>query len=57
MLHRVFNLINIYRTISIASLIGTIGALESGMYVTLVVMAVVFVASAYLAAKEDGKIK
>ena len=57
MLHRIFNLRNIYGTVAFLSLICAPGAVESEMYITAVVLTVIFVVTAYLSLKEDGQIK
>lgn len=57
MLHRIFNLRNIYGTIAFLSLICAPGAVESEMYVTAVVLVAMVGIFAYLSLKEDGQIK
>lgn len=57
MLHRIFNLRNIYGTIAFLSLICAPGAVESEMYVTAVVLVAMVGIFAYLALKEDGQIR
>ena len=57
MLHRIFNLRNIYGTIAFLSLICAPGAVESEMYVTAVVMVAMVGIFAYLSLREDGQIK
>ena len=57
MLHRIFNLRNIYGTIAFLSLICAPGAVESEMYVTAVVLVAMVGIFAYLSLKEDGLIK
>lgn len=57
MLHRIFNLRNIYGTIAFLSLICAPGAVESEMYVTAVVLVAMVGIFAYLSLREDGKIK
>ena len=57
MLHRIFNLRNIYGTIAFLSLICAPGAVESEMYVTAVVLVAMVGIFAYLSMKEDGQIK
>ena len=57
MLHRIFNLRNIYGTVAFLSLICVPGAVESEMYITAVVLTVIFAVTVYLSLKEDGQIK
>ena len=57
MLHRRFNLRNIYGTIAFLSLICAPGAVESEMYVTAVVLVAMVGIFAYLSLKEDGQIR
>ena len=57
MLHRIFNLRNIYGTIAFLSLICAPGAVESEMYVTSVVLVAMVGIFAYLSLREDGQIK
>ncbi len=57
MLHRIFNLRNIYGTIAFLSLICAPGAVESEMYVTAVVLVAMVGIFAYLSLREDGQIK
>ena len=57
MLHRIFNLRNIYGTIAFLSLICAPGAVESEMYVTAVVLVAMVGIFAYLSLKEAGQIK
>ena len=57
MLHRIFNLRNIYGTIAFLSLICAPGAVESEMYVTAVVLVAIVGIFAYLSLREDGQIK
>lgn len=57
MLHRIFNLRNIYGTIAFLSLICAPGAVDSEMYVTAVVLVAMVGIFAYLSLKEDGQIK
>ena len=57
MLHRIFNLRNIYGTIAFLSLICAPSAVESEMYVTAVVLVAMVGIFAYLSLKEDGQIK
>ena len=57
MLHRIFNLRNIYGTIAFLSLICAPGAVESDMYVTAVVLVAMVGIFAYLSLREDGQIK
>ena len=57
MLHRIFNLRNIYGTIAFLSLICAPGAVESEMYVTAVVLVAMVGIVAYLSLREDGKIR
>ena len=57
MLHRIFNLRNIYGTIAFLSLICAPGAVESEMYVTAVVLVAMVGIFAYLSLKEDGQIR
>ena len=57
MLHRIFNLRNLYGTIAFLSLICAPGAVESEMYITAVVLTCIFAVTAYLSLKEDGQIK
>lgn len=57
MLHRIFNLRNIYGTIAFLSLICAPGAVESEMYVTAVVLVAMVGIFAYLSLREDGKIR
>lgn len=58
MLHKIFNLRNIYGVIAfLALIIGAPGAVEAGMYVTAVIMIAIFGISAYLALREDGCLK
>ena len=57
MLHRIFNLRNIYGTIAFLSLICAPGAVESEMYVTAVVLVAMVGIFAYLSLMEDGQIK
>ncbi len=54
MLHRVFNLRNIYSAVSFASLICATGAAESEMFVTAFVLIAIVGISAYFAMREDG---
>ena len=57
MLHRIFNLRNIYGTVAFLSLICAPGAVESEMYVTAVVLVAMVGIFAYLSLREDGQIK
>ena len=57
MLHRIFNLRNIYGTIAFLSLICAPGAVESEMYVTAVVLVAMVGIFAYMSLREDGQIK
>lgn len=57
MLHRIFNLRNIYGTIAFLSLICAPGAVESEMYVTAVVLVAMVGIFAYLSLREDGQIR
>ena len=57
MLHRIFNLRNIYGTIAFLSLICAPGAVESEMYVTDVVLVAMVGIFAYLSLREDGQIR
>lgn len=57
MLHRIFNLRNIYGTIAFLSLICAPGAVESEMYVTAVVLVAIVGIFAYLSLREDGQIR
>ena len=57
MLHRIFNLRNIYGTIAFLSLICAPGAVESEMYVTAVVLVALVGIFAYLSLREDGQIR
>lgn len=57
MLHRIFNLSNIYGTVSFLAMICVPGAVESEMYVTAVVLVAMVGIFAYLSLKEDGQIK
>ena len=57
MLHRIFNLRNIYGTIAFLSLICAPGAVESEMYVTAVVLVAMVGIFAFLSLREDGKIR
>ena len=57
MLHRIFNLRNIYGAIAFLSLICAPGAVESEMYVTAVVLVAMVGIFAYLSLREDGQIK
>ena len=57
MLHRIFNLRNIYGTIAFLSLICAPGAVVSEMYVTAVVLVAMVGIFAYLSLREDGQIK
>ena len=57
MLHRIFNLRNIYGTIAFLSLICAPGAVESEMYVTAVVLVAMVGIFSYLSLREDGQIK
>ena len=57
MLHRIFNLRNIYGTIAFLSLICAPGAVEAEMYVTAVVLVAMVGIFAYLSLREDGQIK
>ena len=57
MLHRIFNLRNIYGTIAFLSLICAPGAVESDMYVTAVVLVAMVGIFAYLSLREDGQIR
>ena len=57
MLHRIFNLRNIYGTIAFLSLICATGAVESEMYVTAVVLVAMVGIFAYLSLREDGQIR
>ena len=57
MLHRIFNLRNIYGTIAFLALICDPGAVESEMYVTAVVLVAIVGIFAYLSLREDGQIK
>ena len=57
MLHRIFNLRNIYGTIAFLSLICAPGAVETEMYVTAVVLVAMVGIFAYLSLREDGQIR
>ena len=57
MLHRIFNLRNIYGTIAFLSLICAPGAVASEMCVTAVVLVAMVGIFAYLSLREDGQIK
>ena len=57
MLHKIFNLRNIYGTIAFLSLICAPGAVESEMYVTAVVLVAMVGIFAYLSLREDGQIR
>ena len=57
MLHRIFNLRNIYGTIAFLSLICAPGAVESEMYVTAVVLVAMVGVFSYLSLREDEQIK
>lgn len=57
MLHRIFNLRNIYGTIAFLALICAPGAVESEMYVAAVVLVAMVGIFAYLSLREDGQIK
>lgn len=57
MLHRIFNLRNIYGTIAFLALICAPGAVESEMYVTAVVLVAMVGIFAYLSLREDGQIR
>ena len=57
MLHRIFNLRNIYGTIAFLAMICAPGAVESDMYVTAVVLVAMVGIFAFLSLREDGKIR
>ena len=54
MLHRIFNLRNIYGFIAFMCLLFVPGAVESEMYITAFVMIVVMGITAMLSMREDG---
>ena len=57
MLHRIFNLRNIYGSIAFLALMCAPGAVEDEMYITAMVLIVIFEVFAILSIKEDGKTK
>lgn len=54
-MHKVINSSNILGAISFLSMIAVPGAIESGMYMTAIVLTAIFGLCAYLSIKEDGK--
>ena len=57
MLHRIFNLSNIYGTISFLAMICAPGAVESEMYITAIILVAMVGIFSYLSLREDGQIK
>lgn len=52
---RIFNLSNILGAAAFLAMIAVPGAVEGGMYITAVVLVVVFAVCAHLSIREDGR--
>lgn len=52
---RIFNLSNILGAAAFLAMIAAPGAVEGGMYITAVVLVVVFAVCAHLSIREDGR--
>ena len=57
MIHKIFNLGNLYGTISFMALICAPGAAEAELYIMATVLVIAVGVFAYLAMREDGSIK
>ena len=55
--HRIFNASNVLGTIALLAMITAPGAVEGEMYITAVVLVVIFAVCANLSIREDGKRK
>lgn len=55
MTHKIFNASNVLDTISFFAMIAVPGAVESGMYITAVMLVVIFAVCAYMSIREEGK--